>query len=105
MLLITNSRRMWLIGMAVSVRIFLLVYFTVLRPSTDTANQAVKTGLQQTQQVLGQAQKQLSGVATQPGGSSEAQQQLGNAAKLTSCVAAAGTDVAQIQSCRTKYGN
>jgi hypothetical protein len=134
--LITNSRRMWMVGMAVSLAIFALLYLTVIKPSSDTANQAVKAGLQQTQQAINQAQKQLSqpsghaGTApstsdqastvanqvhqagTAPGASepantvaSQAQQQLSRAAKLTSCVAAAGTDFGQVQACQAKYHN
>ena len=134
--LITNSKRMWIVGMAVSLTIFALLYLTVIKPSSDTANHAVKAGLQQTQQAITQAQKQLDGAAgqtaaapstsdqastvasqvhqagTAPGASepantvaSQAQQQLSKAAKLTSCVAAAGTDLGQVQACQAKYHN
>ena len=46
MVLITQSKRMWLIGMAVSLGIFLLLYFTVIKPDSNAANQALKSGLQ-----------------------------------------------------------
>jgi hypothetical protein len=102
---ITNSLRMWMIGMAVSLAIFGLVYFTVIKPSADTANQAVKSGLQQSQQVLNQEQKQL-GQAGAVGGTiaGAAQQQLGKASKLASCMTAAGTDLGSVQACQSKYG-
>jgi hypothetical protein len=109
---------MWLVGMAVSVAIFALLYLTVIKPSSDTANQAVRSGLQQSQQAINQAQKELSNAGGQAGSvagasaggqastvASQAQQQLGNAAKLTSCVAAAGTDLSQVQACQAKYHN
>ena len=108
MVLITGSRRMWLISMAVSVAIFGVLYFTVIKPNSDTANQAVKSGLQQSQQVLKQGQQQLRNASSQAGAisgqagaaPSDAQAQLSNAEKLTACVAAAGTDVAKVQACQ-----
>jgi hypothetical protein len=110
----TNSRRMWIVGMAVSLAIFALLYLTVIKPSSDTANQAVKTGLQQSEQVINQAQKQLSSTSGQASTvpstvgqantvASQAQQQLSKAAKLTSCVAAAGADLSEVQACQAKY--
>jgi F0F1-type ATP synthase membrane subunit b/b' len=105
MVYVTNNVRVWLIGMAVSLGIFLLVYFTVIQPSTNTANQAIKTGLQQSQQALNQAQQQLrSAGATAAGTSTQAQQALNNAQKLTSCVAAAGTDVTKVAACQSQFG-
>jgi type II secretory pathway component PulM len=92
---------MWLVGMAASLAIFGVVYFTVIKPSSDTANQAIKTGLQQTQQALNQAQQQLK--SSGAGATGAAQQQLSKAQLLTQCVAAAGTDVSKIQVCQSKY--
>jgi F0F1-type ATP synthase membrane subunit b/b' len=120
MVLVTGNWRAWLIGTAASLVIFAVVFFTVIKPSSDTANQAIKTGLQQSQQAinqgqqaLNQAQKQLttaSGqsatVSSQAGKvSSQAQQELGKAAKLTSCLSSAGTDVAKVQACQVKFGH
>jgi hypothetical protein len=117
---------MWMVGMAVSLAIFALLYLTVIKPSSDTANQAVKSGLQQSEQVINQAQKQLSQTSGQAGTvatsagqagtggtsgehanavASQAHEQLSKAAKLTSCVAAAGTDFGQVQACQAKYHN
>ena len=114
MLLVTNNWRMWAAGMAASLLIFAVLYFTVIAPDQNTANQALKTGLQQSQQAINQAQKQLGAAATQATtGSSasgqvssvagQAQQQLGSAAKLTACLSAAGTNAGAIQSCQANY--
>jgi F0F1-type ATP synthase membrane subunit b/b' len=120
MVLVTGNWRAWAIGMAASLVIFAVVFFTVIKPSSDTANQAIKTGLQQSQQAINQgqqalhqAQKQLttaggqsakvSGQAGQV--SSQAQQELGKAAKLTSCLSSAGTDVGKIQVCQATFGH
>jgi hypothetical protein len=57
--LVTGSWKLWLAGLAASLAIFGVVYFTAIKPSTDTANQAIKQGMQQTQQAIHQAQQQL----------------------------------------------
>lgn len=106
MLLVTTSKRMWLIGMGVSLAIFLILYLTVIKPSSDTANQAIRSGLQQSQQVLSQASKaeqSAAGAAGAAGASGQAQQTLSRAAKLTACVAAAGTDPTKLEACKSKY--
>jgi hypothetical protein len=126
MILVNTSWRMWMVGMAVSVGIFLVVYFTAIQPSTNAANQAISTGLKQTQQALNQAQQQLSGAAQQASGQSspaasaatqvkapagqtgaaipsQASQAISNAQKLAACVAAAGTNVSALTACQTKY--
>ena len=58
--------------MAVSLTIFGVVFFTVIKPSSDTANQAIKSGLQQSQQAIDQAKKQF-GTAASQGGSASGQ--------------------------------
>jgi hypothetical protein len=115
MVIVTANRRLWLIGMAVSLAIFGVLYFTVIKPSSDTANQAIKTGLQQSQQVLNQAQKQISSATTAAGTQAgavntqanainkQAQKQISSAEKLTACVAAAGTDIAKVQACQSQF--
>jgi hypothetical protein len=110
MVLVTGNWRIWLVGLAASLTIFLVTYFAVIAPSMNTANQALKSGLQQTQQAVKQAQQQLSsdngsgsGQASPAAG--QAQQTLGNAAKLTTCLAAAGTDPTKLQACQAKYAN
>jgi hypothetical protein len=104
MVLVTNSWRMWLVGTVASLVIFAVIFFAVVQPSMNTANQAIKSGMQQTQQAVNQAQKQLasdSGTAGAAGG--QAQKQLSKTAKLTTCVAAAGTDPTKVQACQAKY--
>ena len=112
MVMVTGNWRTWLIGMTASLVIFAVVYFVAIKPSTDTANQAVKQGLQQGQQVINQAEKQLSTAGKQLSTASgqsatvsgQAGQALSKAAKLTNCVAAAGTDVTKVQACQAQFG-
>jgi hypothetical protein len=116
MVLITQSRRLWLVGMAVSLGIFLVLYFTVIRPDNNAANQALKTGLQQSQQVLKQAQQQVNSAAGAASGqtgaasgtagsvSAAAGQAASKAQKLAACVVSAGTDTTKLQSCQSQYG-
>jgi len=72
--------RYWLAGLAVSVGIFAVLYFTVIKPTTDTANNAIRTSLEQSQRQLNQAEK------------------------LTGCLQDAGTDVGKVQDCQAKFG-
>jgi hypothetical protein len=103
MVLVTGNFRLWLVGMAASLIIFAVVFFTVIKPSTDTANQAIKSGLQQTQQALNNAGQQLKS----DGGSAGAagSQALSTAQKLTACVTAAGTDPSKLQACQVKFSH
>ncbi len=110
MVLVTGNMKTWLIGMAASLVIFAVVFFTVIQPSSNTANQAIKAGLKQSQQALNQAQQQISNAAQQSGAAAGAastagQQVLSNAQKLTACLASAGTDLSKMQGCQTKYGH
>ena len=102
MVIVTQSKRLWLLGLAVSVAIFAVLYFTVIQPDNNTANQAVKTGLQQSQQAINQAKQQ---VDSSGGGSATnaANAALTNASSLTSCLQAAGTDTSKVQACQTKF--
>jgi hypothetical protein len=104
MVLVTNNWRLWAVGMVTSLAIFIVIYFAVIQPSTNTADQAIRTGLQQTQQVISQAKKQLSSTGASGAVSNQANQQLDKAAKLTSCVTAAGTDPSKLASCQSQYG-
>lgn len=85
----------WLAGLAVSVGIFAVLYFTVIKPTTDTANDAIRTSLNQAQQQLDQAQKNAP--------DAQAKKQLSQAEKLTACLQDAGTDVSKVQDCQAKY--
>jgi hypothetical protein len=107
MVLVTGNWRLWAIGMATSLVIFLIVLFAVILPAQNTANQALRQGLQlthqglqQSQQAINQSQKALK----HSGGNSAAQKTLSNAQKLTQCVAAAGTDPSKLSACQSKFG-
>jgi hypothetical protein len=111
MVLVTGNWKMWLVGLSASLVIFAVVYFTVIQPDQNTANQAIKTGLQQSQQAINQAQKQFSNASGQVGSSSgqaagataQTNQTLSKAQKLTACLSAAGTDTGKIQACQAKF--
>jgi hypothetical protein len=123
MVYVTGNWRVALAGLAASLLIFGVLFFTVIQPSQHTANQAIKTGLQQSQQALNQAQKQLSSATTpaspstpsSPSASavqsqvskatSQAQQKLNQAAKLASCLSQAGIDTSKIQACQANFGH
>jgi type II secretory pathway component PulM len=91
---------MWVAYATVSLVIFGVLYFTVIKPDTNAANNAIKTGLQQSQQVISQASKQLT---TAGQASSAASQATQKAAQLSTCLVSAGTDVTKIQTCQTQY--
>ena len=92
MIVVTNSWRMWLVGLAVSLGIFLVIYFTVVKPNTDNANKLVNNALTQEQNAFG----------TTPGTAGGA---TSNAQKLQDCLASvAPTDTNAVAACESKYG-
>jgi hypothetical protein len=105
MVLITNNWRLWGLGMLSSLVIFAVLYFTVIKPDNNAANQALKSGLQQSQQVIRQSQKELNNSGAPSGVTKKAKHELGAAAKLTACVQAAGTDTSKLASCQAKFGH
>jgi type II secretory pathway component PulM len=106
MVLVTNNWRLWLVGLGASLVIFAVVFFTVIQPSQNTANQALTTGLQQSQQALGQAQKQLSTASSQAGAAApQTQQALSKSSQLTGCLSQAGTDLGKVQACQAKFAH
>jgi hypothetical protein len=88
-LLVTRNPKYFLISLAVSIGIFLIVYFTVIRPDNNTANNAIRQGEQQVQQAVNQAAKNGAVPAS--------------ITNLASCMAAAGTDTGKIQACAAKF--
>lgn len=96
MVLVTGNWRLWAIGMVTSLVIFLIVLFAVILPAQNTANNALKQGLQQSQQAIKQSEKAFKG-------NGAAQKTLSKAQKLTACVAAAGTDPSKVAACQAKY--
>jgi type II secretory pathway component PulM len=106
MVVVTNNWKLWFAGLGASLVIFAVVFFTVIQPSQNTANQAVKTGLQQSQQALNQAQQQLSNASSQAGAAAPAAQQaLSKSSQLTGCLSQAGTDLGKVQACQAKFGH
>ena len=123
MVLVTGNWRIAMAGLAASLLIFGVLFFTVIQPSQNTADQAIKSGLQQSQQALNQAQKQLSSAGSQttpatpaaPAASQvqqqiskatgQAQQKLSQAAKLANCLSQAGIDASKIQACQANFGH
>lgn len=85
----------WLAGLAVSVGIFAVLYFTVIKPTTDTANDAIRTSLNQAQQQLNNAKNNAP--------DTQSKKQLSQAEKLTACLQDAGTDISKVQDCQAKY--
>lgn len=126
MVVVTGNWRIALAGLAASLLIFGVLFFAVIQPSQNTANQAVKAGLQQGQQALDQAQKQLSN-ATVPatpaspataaspstaqtqqqiaGATSKAEQTLNKAARLANCLSQAGVDASKVAACQANFGH
>ncbi|MGN6870180.1 MAG: hypothetical protein ACTHMY_17460 [Solirubrobacteraceae bacterium] len=115
MVLVTGNWRVALAGLAASLLIFGVLFFAVIQPGQKTANQAIKSGLQQSQQALNQAQKQLNTVSSQAGSvgsaapqiskaTTQAQQTLSKATKLANCLSQAGTDPTKLQACQASYG-
>jgi hypothetical protein len=96
MIIYGGGWKVWLAGLAVSVGIFAVLYFTVIKPTTDTANDAIRTSLQQSQEQLNEAQKNAPTPA--------AKRQLREAEKLTACLQDAGADVSGVQDCQANFG-
>ena len=91
-----------LVGLLVTVGILAAVYFFIVKPATDTANNAINSisePLQQAQEQAAQAQEQLKQDTRtgQPG----AQIDLN---KLQRCVQKAHQDVNRLQRCAERFG-
>ena len=91
MYVIVSSLKYRLIAAVVSLVIFGVVYFAVIRPDNNAANNAVIQGEKQLQQAVKNANGQSGGSV--PAG----------VVNLTSCLSAAGTDTSQIQACQAKF--
>ena len=75
----------------VSLAIVAVIYFAVIKPNHDTANNAAKQGEQQLQQAVSNANKANPGVIP------------ANVQSLTACIAAAGTNTGELQACNAKF--
>jgi hypothetical protein len=90
MVIIKGNPRLAFLGLLLSAAIFAVLYFTVIKPSSDTANQAVRTAGQQAQQSIKNAQKNGAVIPT-------------GVKKLADCVTAAGADQGKLAECQSKY--
>jgi len=90
MFVVVSRPRYWFLGAAVSLIIFLILYFTIIRPDNNAANNAIRSGEQQLNQAV---QKASASGAQVPAG----------VTSLTSCLAAAGANTGEIQACTKKF--
>lgn len=91
----SGGGKYWIVGLLVSVGIFAVLYFTVIKPTTDTANKALNQSLHAAHQQLHNAQQQAPDAASK--------KELSQAEKLTACLQDAGTDVSKVQDCQAKF--
>src|SRR3954447_19533921 len=96
-----SGGRMWLVSLAVSVGIFLIIYFTVIKDANDQANEALDNATQTQQELLQNANKQLEDAGS---GNAAANKQIEQAQKLTQCLGDAGTDTTAIADCEAQFG-
>jgi hypothetical protein len=87
--IIARSPKYALISLAVSIGIFLIIYFTVISPDNNAANKAITQSEQQVNQAVNNAAKS-DGVPT-------------SVTNLAQCLTAAGADTGKIQSCDAKF--
>jgi|GEM_PF-6084838 len=87
MLIVVRNPMYRLIALAVSVAIFLILYFAVIKPNNDKANSTVQQSLQQVSKATHQRGSNVP-VGVQ---------------NLIQCLAAAGTNTAQIEACKAKF--
>jgi hypothetical protein len=71
--------------------IIAIVYFAVIKPNNDRANTAARQGEQQLNTAVKKAAKETPGAI--PAG----------VQNLTACIAAAGTNAGQLQTCAAKF--
>jgi hypothetical protein len=83
--------RYYLLSLAVSLIIFGVIYFTVIRPDNNAANTAVRSSEQQAVQAVQSVNKQTGGAVP------------ASVTNLTACIAAAGTNATQLQACQAKF--
>jgi hypothetical protein len=89
MFIVARSPKYALISLAVSIGIFLIIYFTVISPDNNAANKALTQSEQQVNNAVNNAAKS-GGVPS-------------SVTNLTQCMAAAGTDTTKIQACTAKF--
>jgi Tfp pilus assembly protein PilX len=92
MFVIVRSPKYVLISLAVSLGIFLILYFTVISPDNNAANNAVQQG----NAALKAGEQQAVNAANQSGVPAGVK-------TLTACLAAAGANTGAIQACTAKF--
>ena len=91
MIVLVQNPRYRLISLAVTLVIMAIVYFAVIAPNNDAANNAASQGERQLNNAVSQAARQNPGSI--PAG----------VQNLTSCIAKAGTDANMLQACAAKF--
>ena len=112
MVIFTNSWKIWLAAAAFSLALFAIIYFAVIQPANDQADEAIDRGFQQADQALEQSQQALdesqtgsgSGSGSSSGGEGTANEQIDEAQLLAQCLSEAGADVDAIQDCQAEFG-
>jgi len=94
MIVVARGWRGAAIGGLVSLIVFAVLYFTVIKPDNNTANQALTNTEKQVNQVVNSVSRSA------PAGAVPS-----SVTRLTSCIEAAGTNTTALQACRTKYGS
>jgi hypothetical protein len=92
MFVVARSPKYVLISLAVSLGIFLILYFTVISPDNNAANNAIRQG----NAALTQGEQQAANAANQSGVPAGVK-------NLTACIAAAGANSAELQACSAKF--
>jgi predicted PurR-regulated permease PerM len=100
--MVTNSWKIWLVSLAVSLGIFLVIYFTVIKSANDTVDNALQQSQQIQNSALNDANKQLDKASKNAPAS--AQGAISQAQKLADCVTAAGTDTSALADCQAQFG-
>jgi predicted PurR-regulated permease PerM len=93
-----------LVGALGTIAVLVAVYFFVIKPATDTANNAIDSisqPLKETEQQVAQAQQQLQQNAQNGGPGS--QSDLNQLNKLQRCVQKAHQDVNRLQRCTERF--
>jgi hypothetical protein len=92
MFVIARSPKYVLISLAVSLGIFLILYFTVISPDNNAANNAIQQG----NAAVKSGEQQAANAANQSGVPAGVK-------NLTACIAAAGTNTTALTACRAKF--
>ncbi len=90
MYIVMRNTKVAVVLALVPIIVFAIVYFTVIKPDQNTANQVLTQSEKQVNQQVQQVQKSVGGVPA-------------SVQNLTACIAAAGTNTTAIEQCRVKF--